>query len=414
MSIIDSDIKALVRAIEAPGLTTGQINRLLTELVARVKLAVARPEVKLRYDNYKLPRAEEKLQAMPLDERGYLAAYDILEEEAAFYQAWHQYGIVASRSAVPAEVCEEAVATAHRLTLALSNGACDLDKPETWRLLPRDKSGEPILTRGFFELYHDRALAALRQAVRIYLHYVVIWGRAELWTTFDRLGIKLPGHEESRALPLHVDQNPNVHPDFRTVQGVLALRDCPSERGTFVGVPGSRQHFQAYGAMAKNSGEYVELDTASAAYGLLAPAVQACPLAQGSLVSWDSRTTHANSANLSALTLRGIHRGWPCLPRRCRSGCRQSGGTENRHRQKCPQRQNACLKTAALHRPGGPGRLASSRNLNFTGRACLWHKRLRQYLSDFCSMPKPSASALQLPLQNASRICAASSRPSAM
>jgi Phytanoyl-CoA dioxygenase (PhyH) len=302
MSIIDSDIKALVRAVEEPGLTLTQINGILAELVVRVKLAVARPEVKLRYDSYSLPRSEEMLQIMPLDERGYLRAFDILEEEAAFYQAWHQYGIVASHSAVPVEVCEEAVATAHRLTLALSNGACDLDKPETWQLLPRDKSGEPILTRGFFELYHDRAMAALRQAVRIYLHYVVIWGRAELWTTFDRLGIKLPGHEESGALPLHVDQNPNVHPDFRTVQGVLALRDCPAERGTFVGVPGSRQHFQAYGAMAKNSGEYVELDTASAAYGLLAPAAQACPLAQGSLVSWDSRTTHANSANLSALT----------------------------------------------------------------------------------------------------------------
>jgi hypothetical protein len=90
-----------------------------------------------------------------------------------------------------------------------------------------------------------------------------------------------------------------VHPDFRTVQGVLALTDCPAERGTFLGVPGSRGLFQHYGAMAKNMGEYVELDPQDPVATVLQEHAQAIPLRAGDMVSWDSRTTHANTANIS-------------------------------------------------------------------------------------------------------------------
>lgn len=165
--------------------------------------------------------------------------------------------------------------------------------------MPKDQNGTPILSRGFLEIYHDDVLAQIRQNVRAYLHHVLIWGRADLWTSFDRVGVKLPHHEESGALPLHVDQNPNVHPGFKTVQGVLALTDCPVERGTFRGVPASRHLFAQYAGMAKNSGEYVELDTTLPVAAQLESHAQAFPLRAGNLISWDSRTTHANTENIS-------------------------------------------------------------------------------------------------------------------
>jgi ectoine hydroxylase-related dioxygenase (phytanoyl-CoA dioxygenase family) len=136
----------------------------------------------------------------------------------------------------------------------------------------------------------------------LFIHHVMLWGRVDLWTSFDRLGVKLPGHEESYALPLHVDQNPLIHPDFKTVQGVLALADCPAERGTFVGVPGSRSIFSEYERFAPERGEFVELLPTDAIAETLKKNAQPIPLRAGHIVSWDSRTTHANTENKSKET----------------------------------------------------------------------------------------------------------------
>ncbi|MCD8496725.1 MAG: phytanoyl-CoA dioxygenase family protein [Alphaproteobacteria bacterium] len=115
----------------------------------------------------------------------------------------------------------------------------------------------------------------------------------------DRLGVKLPSHEGGKALPLHVDQNPTIDPDFKTLQGVLALVDCPAERGTFRGVPGSRNVFQQYAQMPGGIGEFVELDPQHPIAEELTNKAQAFPLRAGDMVSWDSRTTHANTENIS-------------------------------------------------------------------------------------------------------------------
>ena len=86
---------------------------------------------------------------------------------------------------------------------------------------------------------------------------------------------------------------------LRSFQGVLALVDCPEERGTFVGVPGSRCLFDKYKDFASERGEFVQLDTSHAMTKELQDNAQAFPLRAGDVVSWDSRTTHANSENLS-------------------------------------------------------------------------------------------------------------------
>lgn len=299
MWIINKQVRNLVARIEASA--DGEVlNQLLLALVSLLQERCSHPEIVARYASYDAIQTD--IAQLPLDSEGYVVGFDPLTQEDEFVNCWRKYGIVVGLNVVSPEICAHTIARMGELVLGASEGKCDLEKPETWDAMPVDDAGVPIASRGFFEIYHDDALAQLRQSVRVYLHYVLIWGRADLWTTFDRLGIKLPGHAESKGLPFHVDQNPNIHPNFRTVQGVLALADCPRERGTFVGVPGSKNLFGIYGSMAKNVGEYVELDQQHCQFGPIADRAQECPLRAGSLISWDSRTTHANSANVSDRT----------------------------------------------------------------------------------------------------------------
>ncbi len=269
----------------------------LHELIIALRDACARPAARDRYAS--LAHASGMPSPYPTDADGYARSFDPLEDEEGFIAAWERHGIVVGRQVIPSGLRNAAIERLHELVLELSDGTCDLTRPETWNDLPTDAAGVPVLTRGFFEIYHDALLAELRQSVRIYVHHVLLWGRAELWTSFDRFGMKLPGHVESRALPLHVDQNPLIHPDFRTIQGVLALSDCPVERGTYVGVPGSKALFPGYASIAPERGEYVELLPSAEIAPTLAHLAQPLPLRGGDLVSWDSRTTHANTENRS-------------------------------------------------------------------------------------------------------------------
>jgi hypothetical protein len=300
MWIINREVRRLVARIENCSNGGKELDDLLVQLVRLLQVRCAHPKVVARYESYRTMGS--LIHPMPVDADGYVIGYDPLTQEAQFVECWQKYGIVVGLNVVSPDLCAATIARMGELMLGASEGKCDLNRPSTWSDMPADSAGVPIATRGFFEVYHDDAIAQLRQSVRVYLHYVLIWGRADLWTTFDRLGLKLPGHEESKALPLHVDQNPNVHPDFRTVQGVLALDDCPAERGTFVGVAGSRGLFPMYASMAKNGGEYVEMDLREPRTMPVVDRAQKFPLRRGSLVSWDSRTTHANSANVSDKT----------------------------------------------------------------------------------------------------------------
>lgn len=298
MRIIDTRIRDLVRRIDTAQTISPTVDRLIKELVFRLHESCSRPDVASRYAEYATQTAGP-IGKMPIDADGYVVSIDPLEDEDGFIDCWRRYGVVAGRQVVSPKGCRRTISRIHDMMRRISAGQCVLADSSTWQNMPVDSAGVPILTRGFFEVYHDDALAQLRQALRVYLHFVMIWGRADLWSTFDRLGVKLPGHEESKALPLHVDQNPNVHPGFRTVQGVLALTDCPAERGTFMAVPGSKSAFGIYGSMAKNAGEYVELDRAYPEAQQLADCAQVLPVRSGDIISWDSRTTHANTANLS-------------------------------------------------------------------------------------------------------------------
>lgn len=284
---IDKTAASLAAAVAA-GDPTGDATRKLIGQLAQGFAQTTQP-----------PQPKPELAAYPMDDDGYARSFDPLTQSDALVDTWRRYGMVVGKSILTPDECAHTIASIRTRFNALSRGTCDLEKPESWANMPVDANGTPVLSRGFLDIYHDALLADVRQNVRAYLHHALIWQRADLWTSFDRLGVKLPHHGESGALPLHVDQNPVVHPDFKTVQGVLALTDCPKERGTFLAVPGSRGYFNHYAAMILNRGEYVPLDMLHPMTTELLAHAQVIPLRAGDLVSWDSRTTHANTANMS-------------------------------------------------------------------------------------------------------------------
>jgi hypothetical protein len=299
--LLDDEIKDLVKKIELTDTKDSEsLTSNLRELITRLKTNLQNPEVAERYELYK--KSKGNISQYPIDADGFAVAFDPLEDEEGFWNTWLTYGIVVGKNVVSKEVCEHAIQRMHEITREISDGQCELDKPDTWKNAPVDSNGISFISRGFFEVYHDKALSDIRQSIRLYIHHVMIWGKVDLWTSFDRLGVKLPGHEESYALPLHVDQNPLIHPGFKTVQGVVALADCPVERGTFVGVPGSRAIFADYGRFAPGRGEFVELMPTDPIADTLKQNAQPIPLRAGHIVSWDSRTTHANTENKSKET----------------------------------------------------------------------------------------------------------------
>jgi hypothetical protein len=297
-SIITNETRELVASIEStlpqdPGWLEYKIRNLVGHVAARCAL----PEIKQKYEMYGAVPGE--MAAYPTDHDGYAQSFDALSDETDMYDHWRRLGVIVGKQVATIEACDYAVHRVLSVANELSDGSCFLGTPGSHLDLPFDDQDVPILTRGFFELYHDNGLAQLRQSVRSYLHHVVVRGRADLWTTFDRYGVKLPGDAGSAALPLHVDQNPREHSDFRTTQGVLALEDCPLERGTLAVVPGSKKFFAGYGSIAPEKGEYVQLIDGHESASVLRDAVQPLPLRSGDIATWDSRTTHANTENVS-------------------------------------------------------------------------------------------------------------------
>jgi hypothetical protein len=199
-----------------------------------------------------------------------------------------------------------------------------------------DGAGVPLYSRGFLEFYHDATWADIRQNPMLYLLWVTLWGRADIWTSFDRLGVKPPRCAEGAALPLHVDQNPHLDPDFCSLQGVLALRDCPMELGTTMVVHSSRSRFHDWARYASPEARkhYVQLDRVLD----LSENAQPLPLRAGHILVWDSRLVHANTINQTenqtrwvALVSSGIavHGNGALVDERLRS-VREASGWNNR------------------------------------------------------------------------------------
>ena len=182
MWIINDEVRALVAQIETVSISGSScgnsdggkaLDDLLVRLVRLLQARCAQPEVVARYAGY--DKSESVMGRMPVDAEGYVVGFDPLTQEEDFVACWQRYGIVVGLNVVPAELCTATIARMGELMRAVSEGRFDLDDPTTWDNMPADSAGVPFASRGFFELYHDDAIAQLRQSVRVYLHYVLIW-----------------------------------------------------------------------------------------------------------------------------------------------------------------------------------------------------------------------------------------------
>lgn len=146
---------------------------------------------------------------------------DPVAEPEAFIEAFRRDGVVIVTNAIRSATAAYAATRAAELSTELSVGAFDLAEPSTWNNIAADGTGTPLAYRGFLELVHDDGLAQVRQSPRLRFAHALLWGAVRLSTTFDRYAIKLPGVLDE-ALPLHVDQNPNIDPGFASTQGLVA------------------------------------------------------------------------------------------------------------------------------------------------------------------------------------------------
>jgi len=218
---------------------------------------------------------------------------DPFKNERDFLLHWFKYGFVIGKDILNKEECLSSI---NKIKEKLSVLNSDLHNQSTWVV---DDNNTPIMSRGFFDLYHDDLLAQIRQNRKLYLYHVLLWQNLKLNTTFDRIGIKIKGIDGDKGLPLHVDQNPVVHPNFHTIQGVLALSDCTTN-GTIV-VPKSKNDFFKYKEYIPEGyeGEHVELIEDSELFNKMHSKKVYLELKQGNMLSWDSRTTHTNISNTS-------------------------------------------------------------------------------------------------------------------
>ena len=165
-----------------------------------------------------------------------------------------------------------------------------------------DQNGLRGLSRGFLEVYHDDFLAQVRQSPKLYQAHTYIWNREDLWCTYDRIAYKPNDGESSIRLPLHVDQNPLINPDFACTQGLVAINNCTSNSGTTILVPGSHKLFMEWAKAKNNNPNSLYIDIENSKHKLVSKLkenAQSLPIRNGHALIWDSRTIHANTNNTS-------------------------------------------------------------------------------------------------------------------
>lgn len=230
----------------------------------------------------------EKSSKYPHSKEGFAVSFDPLTESNELLAHFYEYGLVVCKQVLTSFQVQQA----HNRALLI----------HTLYANAQDREKTPLASRGFLDIYHDNSLCQIRQSPKIHAAYALIWGQVELWTSFDRFGVKTNQGESSIGLGLHVDQNVTVHPGFTTLQGVLALSDSRNENGTFLAVPRSNACFEQYTEFVKPGykGEFVNLPETSTLWSKLKSLEQPIALKSGDLVIWDSRLTHANTSNVSA------------------------------------------------------------------------------------------------------------------
>lgn len=190
-------------------------------------------------------------------------------------RAWDENGYVI----VPAVITPGEVRALADVVWA-SVGA-DPDDPTTWRL-----TDHGIMV----QLFQHPALTPGRTSPRLTKAFAQIWGKADLWTSLDRVsfnppvrpGVEFPGPR------LHWDIS-LVPPVVFQAQGMIYLTDTTAEQGAFEAVPGFHKRIDAW---LESLGEGVDprrLDLSAKARRIAANA--------GDLIIWRSALPHGASPN---------------------------------------------------------------------------------------------------------------------
>ena len=200
-----------------------------------------------------------------------------------------QHHVYDGKKADPKEIKKAFVEQGY---IVVGNVSTATDRENAVSLLQRQVKQCPQASiNGFFELYHDDALAQLRQNPTMVNLFETLWDNKKLWVVFDRCIYMRPGTDQKSELPLHVDQNPHAQPGFSSVQGLLALRDCDKTTGMLGIIPGSHRDFGCYKLWSDNKQGWIKYQ------GEDLPtrweALRAVRLKEGEMVVWDSRLTHS-------------------------------------------------------------------------------------------------------------------------
>lgn len=193
---------------------------------------------------------------------------------------WEANGYVVIHNAVPQQNLDAVVDDIWAFL------GVDRNDPEAWYRAPISKAG-------MLEMYHTQSLWNNRQYPRIHQAFADIWGREDLWVSFDRANMNPPARPDwDYQGMVHWDIDTTQHPVPFHVQGVLYLEDTAADQGGFQCVAGFHRRF----------GEWVKTQPADrdprhpALDGL---EVKTIPGKAGDLLIWHSLLPHGNSRNRS-------------------------------------------------------------------------------------------------------------------
>jgi hypothetical protein len=206
----------------------------------------------------------------------------------ADYALWQENGYIIVPVAVPPEHLQ-----------AVIDALCafrdvDLDDPASWYHDRGKAYREPELAMsGMVEIYHHQALWNNRQHPRVYGAFADIWGRDDLWVTFDRANMNFPVRPEWAFKGfVHWDIDTSVVPLPYDVQGVLSLTDTPVDAGGFQCVSGFHRRIEEWIKTQPADRDPFRPD-------LTGLEVRPIPTRAGDLLIWNSRLPHGTSPNRS-------------------------------------------------------------------------------------------------------------------
>ncbi len=203
-------------------------------------------------------------------------------EDRAF---WEENGYVIIHNAVPQENLDAVIDTLWDFL------DIDRDDREAWY-------HAPISRAGMLEMYQHQSLWDNRQHPRIYGAFADLWGRDDLWVSFDRANMNPPARQPDW------DYQGMYHWDWDTsqidlsepiplkVQGVLYLADTSAEQGGFQCTPGFHRRFKEWVKTQPADRNPRQPDRE----GL---EIQTIPGQAGDLLIWHSLLPHGNSRNRS-------------------------------------------------------------------------------------------------------------------